>query len=169
MEENRDDDGLDTGYAPPEAEEIPESGAESESESEPLPDDSEPEPVIEPRPSFAERAGGFTAKAGDVGASAFERAGEFVNPEPNAPPNNDMSDLFEVPQENDNDMYIDDLFEVDDADIMGDDDPDMSDLTRVTQEDIMGPTPRKRRVIRNPRRPTRSPDPMSDSMGGMRY
>lgn len=52
-------------------------------------------------------------------------------------PADELADLFEVPQEEDNDMYTDDLFELDDEE-------DLSDLTRVTREDVMG-KPRKAR------------------------
>jgi len=62
----------------------------------------------------------------------------------------ELSDLFEVPQPEDNDFYIDDLFELD-----GDD--DLSDLTSVSNEDVMGPPPRvvKRKTTPRVRRASR--------------
>ena len=58
----------------------------------------------------------------------------------------DLSDLLEVPQEDDNDMYIDDLFEADEEDIEFDD--DLSDLTSVSHEDVMGRRPVKKKKVR---------------------
>jgi hypothetical protein len=86
-------------------------------------------------------------------------AQEVAPAEPARPQTNadDMSDLFEVPQEDDADIYSDDLVELDDEDVMGGD-SDMSDLTSVSREDVMGRPLKKRRV----RRPTPPP-----SMGGM--
>jgi len=79
-------------------------------------------------------------------------------------PKNDMSDLFEVPQEEDNDMYTDDLFELDEEDVG--DEESLADLTRVTEEDIMGAPPRSKR----PERPQRTQRPYTPptSMGGTR-
>jgi hypothetical protein len=79
---------------------------------------------------------------------------EPPRPQTNA---NDMSDLFEVPQEDDPDIYSDDLVELDDEDVMGGD-SDMSDLTSVSREDVMG------RPLKKRRRPQQAPPP---SMGGM--
>jgi len=50
---------------------------------------------------------------------------------------NDLSDLFEVPQPEDNDMTVDDLVSVDTTDVMGGPE-DLSDLTDVSGEDVMG-------------------------------
>jgi len=110
---------------------------------------SEPERVIvEPsRPSITERG--------------LERvADEFYGEEAPEKPKNDLSDLFEVPSETDNDMEVDDLFELDDYD-------DLSDLTRVTDEDIMGspPKPKPRKVVY--RRTGRHYTPPT-SIGGIR-
>lgn len=53
----------------------------------------------------------------------------------NQKPKDSMSDLFDVPQMQDNDMTIDHLLA---APKMTD---DMSDLTKVTDEDVMGTNP----------------------------
>ncbi len=85
-------------------------------------------------------------------------------PEPKKePPKSGLEDLFEVPEEEDNDMYIDDLFELDEEDF--DLEEDLSDLTQVTDEDIMGkaPPPRPAKFTRTSKRyipPT--------TMGGLR-
>ena len=49
----------------------------------------------------------------------------------------DLSYLFEVPQEDDHDIYTDDLVEFDTEDLYGGS-PDMSDLTTVTPEQMYG-------------------------------
>lgn len=93
-----------------------------------------------------------------------------VNPEEVVPveaeqkpkPADDMADLFEVPQDEDNDMYTDDLFEVDDADIMGGD--NLTDLTAVQNEDIMGNRPKPKPKYRRVYRPAFVPPP---TVGGI--
>lgn len=69
----------------------------------------------------------------------------------------DMDDLFEVPEEDDNDMYVDDLFEVDGEDLEFD--TDISDIVSVSREDVIG---------RKPTRRIRRPDVGYDSLGGTR-
>lgn len=63
--------------------------------------------------------------------------------EPVAKPKDDMSDLFEVPQPEDNDMVVDHLVEPPEEE-------DMSDLVDVSQEDLMGelPKPKPKPVAR---------------------
>lgn len=56
---------------------------------------------------------------------------------------NNLSDLFEVPQPEDNDMATDHLFELEEEDVYGGD-PDMSDLLEVTNEDVMGRQPERK-------------------------
>lgn len=54
-------------------------------------------------------------------------------PEPEAEVEEDeLAELFEVPQPEDNDIRTDDLFQIDNPD------EDLSDLTEVRHEDIMG-------------------------------
>lgn len=72
----------------------------------------------------------------------------------------DLSDLFEVPDEHDNDMEVDDLLDTDIDDLVDVDDEDvygggdLSDVLSVTHEDIMGEKSRvkyptsRRRIIR---------------------
>ena len=69
----------------------------------------------------------------------------------------DMSDIFDSPSEDDEDIQVDDLVTVDEEDVFGEGGEDMSDLTEVDIErDIMGeewgePTPNpqpKRRLVR---------------------
>ena len=77
---------------------------------------------------------------------------------------NDMSDLFEVPQETDNDMTVDHLFELDDED------EDMSDLVTVDEEDLMGPAPKpkaKYRIVPRGRRVIQRKPPTS--FGSINY
>ena len=79
---------------------------------------------------------------------------------------NDLSDLFEVPQPEDNDMTVDDLVSVDTTDVMGGPE-DLSDLTDVSGEDVMGTPPRPgvaRRVRKVPRFYRRYPPA---GLGGM--
>ena len=83
-------------------------------------------------------------------------------PEPEPKPEQPASaldDLFEVPDEDDNDMYVDDLIAVDEE-------GDLSDLTRVTEEDIMGSPPRPRPSPVRYRRTGRRYIPPT-SMGGV--
>ena len=81
-----------------------------------------------------------------------------IEEEPEKPkPKNDMSDMFEVPQPEDNDMYVEDLVEAPGEE-------DMSDLMRVTNDDIMG-TKRKKsyKITHSGRKSIQQPP----SMGGM--
>ena len=77
-----------------------------------------------------------------------------------------MADLFEVPQPEDNDMYVDDLVATPEED-------DISDLVDVSNEDIMGEPPplNKEREYKMPsrrvRRTSRPYNPPT-SLGGMR-
>lgn len=68
----------------------------------------------------------------------------------------ELADMFEVPQEDDNDMVTDHLVELDEED-------DLSDLTAVSREDIMGtpPKPRVRVTRRGKRFIRREPPPTS--------
>ena len=86
---------------------------------------------------------------------------------PEEPDKNDMSDLFEVPSQDDNDMAIDHLFELDEEE-------DLGDLVDVSREDITGYAPepqpqQKPRYRINPkaRRVVRR-EPPPTSLGGMR-
>jgi hypothetical protein len=65
-----------------------------------------------------------------------------------------VSDLLAPPDIDAEMEDVDDLFEVTEEDIMGDEDGDLSDLTEVSREDIIGrpPRPRAKRMSR-PARP----------------
>ena len=80
--------------------------------------------------------------------------------------NNDLSDMFAVPQPEDNDMDTSDLFTVPEEDVDMDD--NLDDLTRVTNEDVMGKPPRPRRVVQPKFRRTSREYIPPTSMGGMR-
>ena len=102
----------------------------------------------QPRPSILERG--------------LERIGSAALEQPEKPAN-DMSDLFEVPQPEDNDIFVDDLLELDDEEDMEDFD-DLSDLTKVEMDDIMGKPPRPRLArFKRTDRPYQPPT----SMGGV--
>jgi len=75
-------------------------------------------------------------------------------------PKDELEDLFEVPQEEDNDMATDHLVDVDEEE-------DLSDLTDVSREDVMGTPPvvRKRKVRPKPRHS----QPPPTSLGGVGY
>lgn len=94
---------------------------------------------------------------------------EEVTPEPakkGPQVNTDMDDLFEVPEEDDDDIYSEDLLELDnERDVMG---GNMDDLFSVKEEDIMGrkPQPKTIKRIRRVRRPSGN---QPTSMGGMSY
>lgn len=64
----------------------------------------------------------------------------------------ELADLFEVPQPEDNDINCDDLLELDDEDVFGGPE-DMSDLLSVSREDIINgndkPRPKHRLVRTN--------------------
>jgi hypothetical protein len=73
----------------------------------------------------------------------------------------ELADLFEVPQPDDHDIYSDDLVETDEAE-------DLSDLTSVSREDVMGSRPKskaKYRIVRRPRTARRFVPPTT--LGGM--
>ena len=128
-----------------------ESGSESGSESELAPPPVMPVSIPVP----------VAPVLGKVGDTLWGR------PEPAKPsPANDMADLFEVPQSEDNDMYIDDLFEVPDEELDMDDDldDDLSDLTSVSAEDVMGRKPKPRMKFARTGKPYIPPV----SMGGTR-
>lgn len=74
--------------------------------------------------------------------------------------------MFEVPQEDDNDIRTDDLFEIDEEDLDPGDEGDLSDITRVTNDDLMG-GPLIRRSPRKPKRIIRRYNP-PPTMGGLR-
>lgn len=71
----------------------------------------------------------------------------------------DMSDLFEVPEETDNDMEVDDLVEPPDEE-------SMDDLVSVSNEDIMGEAPKPKVKSQQFRRTNRRYVP-PPSLGGM--
>lgn len=84
-------------------------------------------------------------------------------------PKNPNADLFEIPQPEDNDIYSDDLIDVEDEDVFGGN-PDMSDLTNVSNEDLMGePKSSNKEKVYRYHRPRRivQPSPPT-SFGGMR-
>ena len=100
---------------------------------------------------------------------------EATPPEPEVEEEDELKDLFEVPQPEDNDMRTDIALDFDEEDIIGGD-PDMSDLVDVPEEDIMGePEPegeeaerpivkkKKYRIVRPIRR-----EPPPTSVGGIR-
>ncbi len=69
---------------------------------------------------------------------------------PRAKVDDGISDLFAAPDIDAEIEDVDELFDVTEEDIMGDEDGDLSDLTEVSREDIMGrsPKPRARRMSR---------------------
>ena len=91
-----------------------------------------------------------------------------------------LSDMFEVPKTEDNDMDTDYLFETDGEDDMSDLTEIPSDLTDVSREDIMGDgfggepaaqqevEPKKYRITRPDRKVIRR-EPPPTSMGGVQY
>ena len=87
-----------------------------------------------------------------------------------APAGDDISDLFEGPQPEDNDVYVKDLVTVSEEDVFGDGGEDMSDLLEVDDEDIMGEeepeNPPARRSV--PRRPTITRRQPPSGLAGMR-
>jgi len=121
-----------TGQLYPEAE-APEEAVESE----------EYDAALEGQPSratlAAQQAGEAVRRLGErMGAGAqglLGRVGEGMEPPPDLP-RDGLRDLFEVPDERDPDMYIDDLTEVSEEDVFGDGGSDMSDLLDVTDEDL---------------------------------
>jgi hypothetical protein len=72
--------------------------------------------------------------------NALDKFGKAI-----VPPKNALADLFEVPQENDNDIYTDDLLELPEDD-------NIQDLFNVSKEDIIGrprtPKIKKQKFIR---------------------
>lgn len=85
--------------------------------------------------------------------TGLEKAGSIVLGEPKPKLHrNDLSELFAVPEEHDNDMETSDLFEVDDQSVYID--GDITDLVDVTRDDIVGKTPRPARPPRVNRRYT---------------
>lgn len=97
---------------------------------------------------------------------ATDAAGNVLWGEPKPePPKNELDDMFAVPEPEDNDMYTDDLFEVEEEDVDLED--DLSDLTSVTDEDIMGAPPKPRPPVMRYRRTSKRYNPPT-SMGGIR-
>ena len=86
--------------------------------------------------------------------------GEEQEQEQPRQPKNDLSDLFEGPDPEDNDIFSDDLFELDAED------DDLSDLFEVSREDIMGTPPKRKVMFKRTSRPYRPAPPTS--MGGLR-
>jgi len=82
---------------------------------------------------------------------------------PKPHPHSELDDLFAVPKPEDNDIYVDDLFEVEDQDVDLED--DLSNLTQVSNEDIMGRPPKSKAA--RYKRTGRSYTPPT-SMGGTR-
>jgi len=87
-----------------------------------------------------------------------------------APPGDDISDLFEGPQPEDNDVYVKDLVTVSEEDVFGDGGEDMSDLLEVDDADIMGEEepekPTTRRLV--PQRSTITRRQPPSGLAGMR-
>ena len=79
-----------------------------------------------------------------VVGQATEKTGDVVWGKPGR--KTGMEDMFAVPEMDDKDIYIADLFETDEQTV--DLDTDLSDLTNVSMEDVMGPSPK-------PKPPTR--------------
>ena len=71
---------------------------------------------------------------------SFEGIATGLIPKP--APKNELADLFEVPRAEDNDMYVDDLFDVPEEDLDMED--NLDDLTQVKREDVMGRPPKKK-------------------------
>jgi len=124
------------------------------------------EEQVEPEESRAERIAGslgslFGSAARSVGSAARGVVGGLSSATPRVVSNlsasspiyqqlyqqpvekeDDLSDLFEVPQEEDNDIYTDDLLELDEEE-------GVEDLLTVSQEDIMsGPRAKKKPTLK---------------------
>lgn len=85
------------------------------------------------------------------------------------PKDHGLGHLFDVPHDEDNDMFTDDLVELYEEDVFGGS-SDMSDLTDVSKEDIMGKpvaSRRRRKLMKRTNRPYIAPPP--PTMGGMSY
>jgi hypothetical protein len=113
-----------------------------------IPETVEPPPIVEEQ------------EVGEIEEQVEEK------PEPEAD-SDGLSDLFEVPQPEDNDMVTDHLVEVDEED-------DLSDLTDVSVEDVMGEAPepeppkKRYRIVPRGRRVIRR-EPPSTTLGGVQY
>ena len=136
----------------------------------------EPEPEPEPEPEMEELELVTEPVArGEPLPRRVEQVSEVVSrqidgePEPEPEEGDDLSDLFEVPQPDDNDMVTDHLFVLDEED-------DLSDLFDVSREDILGagfnqppePPRPKYRVTQKGRRISRRQPPPPTSLRGIR-
>lgn len=166
----------------------PEETLPEETPAEPLPE--EPAPVedvaqevqVAPRPQLRDYAAAAGMALGSMAKDAAQgalNAGHMIQtimtkdgpvqvetaPQPQAEQDDELSDLFTVPQEEDNDMYTADLFEPpaeeDVGDLVGEE--DMSDL--LGMDEPLTPPP-GRRIVKVIKRTRRSPPP--SGMGGMR-
>jgi hypothetical protein len=87
---------------------------------------------------------------------SFEKLATGLIPKP--APKNELADLFQVPQAEDNDMYVDDLFAVPEEELDMED--DLSDLTQVSREDVMGKPPKPRLRYTRTKKPYAGPTTM---------
>lgn len=116
-----------------------------------------PRPMPRPEPEIADEDIGDGEDDMDLGSAEETEA-------PRKKVDDGISDLFEAPDIDAEMEDLDDLFSVEESDIMGDGDSDLSDLTEVNREDIMGRPPARRKS-----RPSKRPYPPDSSMGEVRY
>jgi len=117
-------------------------------------------------PQMAAAAGRAGAITGGAARGLMEQLGTRIQAP--APPDDDLSDLFEGPDmDRDNDVYIKDVVTVSEEDVFGDGGADMSDILEVSEEDVMGDeeiwngqgalVPEQRPRVALPRRSSPSP------------
>ena len=119
-----------------------EEGTEEEEQEQTVLSEEEEVPTEAAGPSLADRA---AARAAILGAKTGQAAGGLLRGvgsqlgEP-APPEDDLSDLFEGPDmERDNDVYTKDLTTVTDEDVLGEGGEEgLDDVLEVSEEDVMG-------------------------------
>jgi hypothetical protein len=90
---------------------------------------------------------------------SFQKFATGLIPKPR--PKNELADLFQVPKADDNDMYVDDLFDVPEEDLDMED--NLDDLTQVSREDVMGKPPKPKARYKRTNRLYAGPT----SMGGV--
>ncbi len=142
-------------------EESGESDQEPAQETEQEPEEAQPVPVV-PQP-VSTPAPLLSAVEPAVEKTVDASGNVIWGPPKPEPPKRELDDLFAVPQDTDNDMYVDDLFELDEDDFEYEEE-DLSDIAHVSREDIMGTPPKPR-----PQRFRRTEKPHTPpTMGGLR-
>jgi len=112
--------------------------------------------TINPQPLPLELQSNYPAPIEESGMEAVQAPIAVTEGESEG---DDMADLFEVPEETDNDMAVDDLVEPPDEE-------SMDDLVSVSNEDIMGAAPKPKVKSQQFRRTNRRYVP-PPSLGGM--